>query len=59
MEVGAVQAANGIPNLMGALLQATMQQSMELATQQIAVSLSLQAGESVLGGAGGNVDIYA
>ena len=59
MEVGAVQAANGIPNLMGALLQATMQQSMELAIQQIAVSLSLQAGGSVPGGAGGNVDMYA
>lgn len=59
MGVGAVQAANGIPNLMGALLQATVQQSIELAAQQVAVNLSLQVDGISLEGLGDAIDVYA
>ena len=59
MEVGALQGANGIPNLMGALLATTMQQSIELATRQVAVNLSLQAGGASVEGLGDAIDVYA
>lgn len=59
MEVGALQGANGLPNLMGALLQTTMQQSIELAAQQVAVDLSLQTGAVSVEGLGDTIDMYA
>jgi len=59
MNVGAVQGANGIPGLMGNLLQATMQQSMQLAAQQAANAMALQVSGATLEGLGESVDVYA
>ena len=59
MGVSAVQGANGLPNLMGALLQATMQQSIQLAVDQATVNLSLQVSGAALDGLGENIDVYA
>ncbi|HPA44296.1 MAG TPA: hypothetical protein PK395_00910 [bacterium] len=48
-----------MPNLMGALLQATMQQSLELAAQQAAINLTLQTQGASIEGLGELIDIYA
>ncbi len=59
MNIGAVQGANGIPSLMGGLLQATMQQSMQLAAQQVANAVALQVSGAALEGLGESIDVYA
>lgn len=61
MGIEAVQAANGLPNLMGVLLQAVAQQSVQLAAQQVALDLSLQLGEAAvpLDDLGETIDLYA
>ncbi|HQP97678.1 MAG TPA: hypothetical protein PLY86_04420 [bacterium] len=59
MGVSAVEGAIGLPNLMGALLQATMQQSLELAAQQAAINLTLQTQGASIEGLGELIDIYA
>ena len=48
-----------LSDLMGALLQATMQRSLELAAQQAAVNLSLQSQAVSIEGFGEVIDVYA
>ncbi|HOE12887.1 MAG TPA: hypothetical protein PLQ35_12950 [bacterium] len=59
MGIAAVEGAIGLPNLMGALLQATMQKSLELAAQQAAVNLPLESQAVSIEGLGEVIDVYA